>query len=78
MTPIEAADYIQGFLDGTGNEWDWDDFMHISIADRRVEEIRDICHDMPRCYPSLKRTEYCGAKGVTIMRGLIRELRAME
>ena len=40
-TPDEVARYLRDFIDGTGDEWDWDDFTSISIADPRLDAIRE-------------------------------------
>jgi len=39
-TPEEVAGFISDFLDGTGGEWDWDEFESIPITDRELEGIR--------------------------------------
>ncbi len=38
-TPQEVAALISGFLDGT-NEWAWDDFESVPLADPYLEAIR--------------------------------------
>jgi hypothetical protein len=78
MTPIEAANVIEAFLAGTGGEWDWDDFMHVKIADPRVDVIRQICSDLHGIYPGQRVGEYCDPKGEVIMRALVKELRSMS
>ena len=40
-TAGEVARYIRDFIDGTGGQWDWDDFESIPIADPALESIRD-------------------------------------
>ncbi len=40
-TPDEVVGLLVGFLEGTVEDWDWDDFMGISIADPRLEDIRE-------------------------------------
>jgi hypothetical protein len=40
-TAGEVARYIRDFIDGTGGEWDWDDFECIPIADPVLEAIRE-------------------------------------
>ncbi len=40
-TPAEVAGYIRDFLDGSGGEWDWDDFTSVPIKDAALEEIRN-------------------------------------
>jgi len=37
----EVVQYLRGFMDGTGGKWDFDDFTSCSIADPRLESIRD-------------------------------------
>lgn len=39
-TPDEVAAYLRNFIDGKGEEWDWDDFTSIPIADQTLEAIR--------------------------------------
>jgi hypothetical protein len=38
--PDEVAAYLRNFIDGKGNEWDWDDFTSVPIADQTLEAIR--------------------------------------
>src|SRR5258708_2518784 len=39
-TPHEVAAYLKDFMDGTGNDYDWDDFEAVPIKDPRLDEIR--------------------------------------
>ena len=39
-TPAEVAGYLKDFLDGTGAEWDWDDFTSVPITAPELEAIR--------------------------------------
>ncbi|MDF2602938.1 hypothetical protein [Sphingomonas sp.] len=39
-SPQEVAQYLRGFLNETGGDWDWDDFISIAIADPILEDIR--------------------------------------
>ncbi len=39
-TSAEVAGYIRDFIDGTGGEWDWDDFTSVPIATLELETIR--------------------------------------
>ena len=40
-SPEEVARYLRNFLDETGGDWDWDDFISISIADPKLENLRE-------------------------------------
>jgi hypothetical protein len=48
-TPAEVADYIRDFIEGTGGDWDWDDFTSVTIKDPVLDSIRDraCCIDLP-------------------------------
>lgn len=37
---VDVARYLSNFLDGSGGEWDWDDFTSIPISDRTLDRIR--------------------------------------
>jgi hypothetical protein len=39
-TPAEVATYLRDFIEGTGGEWDWDDFEGLRIADPELDRIR--------------------------------------
>jgi hypothetical protein len=39
-TAAEVATYLRDFIDGTGDEWDWDDFESVPIADPDLDRIR--------------------------------------
>jgi hypothetical protein len=36
---VEA--YLRDFLEGTGGDWDWDDFTSIKITDPSLDAIRE-------------------------------------
>ena len=39
-TPADVARYLRDFIDGTGGDWDWDDFESVPITDPVLENIR--------------------------------------
>ena len=39
-SPDEVAAYLRNFIDGQGDEWGWDDFISVPIADHTLEDIR--------------------------------------
>ena len=46
-TPAEVAGFIRDFLDGTGGEWDWDDFTSVPIKNAEQEAIRTEADGVP-------------------------------
>ena len=36
----KVAETIRAFIEGTGREWDWDDFTSCSLRDPQLESIR--------------------------------------
>jgi hypothetical protein len=38
-TPEDVSGYLRDFLDGTGGEWDWDDFETVKITDPELDDI---------------------------------------
>jgi hypothetical protein len=72
-TRAEVADFIDAFLSGTGEPWDWDEFCSVPIADPELDAIRVSCislHDEDP-YPN----QYCGAMGLDLMRGFVKSLK---
>jgi hypothetical protein len=39
-TAEDVATIIRNFLDGSGKDWDWDDFTSVPIGDVQLEAIR--------------------------------------
>ena len=39
-TPQDMAGFMGDLLDGTGREWDWDEFESVPITDPELEAIR--------------------------------------
>jgi hypothetical protein len=37
----EVAGYIRDFLNGSGRDWDWDDFTSVTIESPSLDSIRD-------------------------------------
>jgi hypothetical protein len=40
LSAAEVASYLREFTDGSGGEWDWDDFTSVPIANPKLEDIR--------------------------------------
>lgn len=67
-TPAEVARYLRDFLDGSGGEWDFDDFSSVPIADPRLDTIRE------------RASRFNGPKsveGLTELRALLAEAEAL-
>ena len=69
----EVADIIERFLDGTGGQWDWDDFCSVRIKDPELDAIRLRCAKLSAEDPHPHH--YCGAVGIDVMRGFVNNLR---
>jgi hypothetical protein len=39
-SPEEVAGFIRDFVEDSGGDWDWDDFISVTIKDPKLEEIR--------------------------------------
>lgn len=40
LSAAEVAKYLRDFIDGTGGDWDWDDFTSIPVANPALDHIR--------------------------------------
>ena len=74
-TREEVAGTIDGFINGTGRQWDWDGFTSIRIDDPELEEIRKRCVAFPGEFPPTAAKEYCSGAGIQVMRELLQGLR---
>ena len=75
-TREQVASAIEGFANGTGNQWDWDGFTSIRIDDPELEAIRQRCIAVRDEFPPEKVTDYCSPAGMEAMRKMVGELRA--
>src|SRR5437870_4593806 len=41
LTPKDVESYLQDLLDGSGGDWDWDDFTSVRITDPSLDAIRE-------------------------------------
>ena len=39
-TPVQMIGFIQDFIDGTGGDWDWDEFESVKVSDPVLESFR--------------------------------------
>jgi hypothetical protein len=75
-TPEQVANAIEGFVNGTGNQWDWDGFTSIRIDDPELEKIRQRCIAIRDEFPPEKPSDYCSPAGMEAMRKMVDGLRA--
>lgn len=75
-TPEEVADTIEGFVNGTGNQWAWDGFTSIRLDDPKLEAIRKRVVALPVEFPSPNPRDYCSEAGMEELKNIARELRA--
>jgi hypothetical protein len=68
LTARDVEDYLRDFLEGTGGDWDWDDFTSIPIADPSLEAIRQ-----QALWVDLPLTEH----GYATLTSLLEQVRAM-
>lgn len=40
LSAAEVTRYLRDYIEGTGGEWDWDEFTSVPIADPRLDDIR--------------------------------------
>lgn len=73
-TRAEVAEYIERFLDGSGEKWDWDDFTSIRIADPRLDRVRLEAIDVRHRFPPDSQG-YCSDEGLAQLRALAESLR---
>jgi hypothetical protein len=76
MTREEIAKTIEGFVNGTGSQWDWDDFTSIRLKDPELEAIRERCISIRDEFPPSDPHAYCSEAGLEVMRRLVADLRS--
>jgi hypothetical protein len=72
----EVASTIEGFINGTGNQWAWDGFTSIRLDDPELEAIRKKVVALPMDFPSANPREYCSEAGMEQLRQIVQDLRA--
>lgn len=76
LTRMEVAAILERFLDGTGGDWDWDDFTTATqLEDERLEAIRLRCAGLNHEFPPGKSGNYTSEEGLEVIRDYIKRLR---
>ena len=77
MNYNEMADVIERFISGTLDPWDWDDlFQGSTYEDPFLRSIQKRCLDLDREFPPVVNGTYTSAEGLSVLRGLVAELRS--
>ena len=74
--PGEVANTIEGFVNGTGDQWAWDGFISIRLGDPELEAIRQKCVAIRAEFPPSDPRAYCSDAGLAIMREIVQNLRS--
>ena len=74
-TPEEIANTIDGFANGTGDQWAWDGFISIRLDDPDLEAIRQRCVAIRDEFPPSDPHAYCSDAGLAAMRQIVQDLR---
>ena len=74
MTPEEAAQVIERFIDGPGDSIEWCDFAETKQRDLRIEAHRKSCDKLS---PLVNRPGEMDTTAVAELRSIIQELRSM-
>jgi len=74
-SPEDVAMTIENFLAGTGNPYDWDDFLSTSTGDERLDEIRDECARVRDRFPPTRPGVWCSDDGAMILQAIAQSLR---
>jgi hypothetical protein len=71
----QAIDVIRRFLDGSGAEYEWDDFTSVPYkSDPIMEDIRTRCLNVQEQFPTNESQGYCNEAGEEALRAIIREI----
>lgn len=75
----EVAQILEDFLEGKGSRWAWDDFtLGMSFEDKNLEEIRSRCVGLSQEFPPDNPNEFCNEQGRNVIRGYVKQLRALN
>jgi len=77
-TASEVADIIERFIEGKGSDWEWDDFISLSIQDPTLDKIRVRCLQLDKEFPPAGPSQYTNENGLKVLREYVRQLREMK
>jgi hypothetical protein len=74
MTKGELASLINSFVNGTCDEWDWDDFTSVRQKDPDIEQIRKRINLIPKEFPSNVSTSWCNQGGIKVLLDIVERI----
>jgi hypothetical protein len=72
---LDAADAIEAFLTNADVFSEWTTFLATPQEDRRLEQLRKNCINLPKEYPPEPGCEYCGQEGLDLLEAYVKQLR---
>ncbi len=78
MSSEEVERSIRAFLDGSGEPWDWDDFISVPLRDSTLDAVRVECARLPERFPPTAPGCYCSDAGMLELRRLMETLRVQR
>jgi len=72
---LDAADAIEAFLTNADVFSEWKTFLATPSEDRRLEQLRKNCINLPNEYPPEPGCEYCGQEGLDLLETYVKQLR---
>lgn len=69
-TREEIAKFIDDFVDGTGGDWDFDDYTSMDYADPLIKEVMDEVTWMDETHPAKRGHGFCNSEGLARMKEL--------
>mgnify|MGYP001309513816 CR=1 FL=1 len=73
----DVIKYIREFLEGSGEQWDWDDFTSVPLDDPTLERVRLECVSLPDRFPPKRKGHYCSEAGLEELRRLAETLESL-
>ena len=68
----DARSAISAFLEGTGGDWDWDDYVSAPVSDAYLDSVRRLCLHLPDMFPPEKDSgDYCSPEGLQALRVIL-------
>lgn len=76
MSYAEVADTLEAFLDGTGGQWDWDNYISATFFDDPyLQEVQRRMIYLSDEFPAQKGQGYCSPEGLTVIERYVVDLR---